>query len=68
VVYGAKDPKAGSVESVTKLFDCAYNHHPEVISGVLEEQCSGILRDFFRQLREKKRQQKAEKNPADMIP
>ena len=62
VIYGAKDPKAGSVESVTNLFECAYNHHPQVISGVLEEECGQILRDFFRNLREEKRR---EKNPVE---
>ena len=60
VVYGARDPKAGSVDSVTRLFDCGYNHHPEVVSGVLEEECGEILRDFFRRLRDRKRlEQKA---------
>ncbi len=54
VVYGAKDPKAGSLESVTRLFDLGYNHHPQVISGVLEEPCGALLRDFFRELRRKK--------------
>jgi tRNA(adenine34) deaminase len=54
VVYGAKDPKAGSVDSVVKMFDLPYNHRPEVISGILEEECGQALRDFFRQLREKR--------------
>ncbi len=55
VVYGAKDPKAGSVDSVTELFSLPYNHKPQVISGVLEEECAAILRDFFRDLRQKKK-------------
>ena len=55
VVYGAKDPKAGSVDSVQQMFSLPYNHKPQVISGVLEEACSGLLRDFFRSLREKKK-------------
>ena len=58
VVYGAKDPKAGSVDSVTRLFEEKYNHKPQVISGVLEEECAGILRDFFRRLRAQKRQER----------
>ena len=33
VVYGAKDPKAGSYESVLRMFDLPYNHRPEVVSG-----------------------------------
>ncbi|MCD8006920.1 MAG: tRNA adenosine(34) deaminase TadA [Oscillospiraceae bacterium] len=52
VVYGATDPKAGSLESVINLFDLPYNHKPEVVSGVLAEECSGILSRFFRNLRE----------------
>lgn len=54
VVYGAKDPKAGSCQSVVNLFDLPYNHKPEVVSGVLEEECAGVLTDFFRSLRRKK--------------
>ena len=55
VVYGAKDPKAGSVDSVTHLFSLGYNHRPEVISGVLEAECAETLRGFFAGLRERKR-------------
>ncbi len=58
VVYGAKDDKAGSCGSVVDLFSLAYNHKPQVEQGLLEERCSGILSDFFRDLRtrrEKKR-------------
>ncbi len=51
VVYGASDPKAGSLESVINLFELPYNHKPEVISGVLADECSGILSRFFRELR-----------------
>ncbi len=51
VVYGASDAKAGSCGSVCNLFDMAYNHHPQVVSGVLEEECAGILKAFFHQLR-----------------
>ena len=54
VVYGAKDPKAGSCHSVVNLFDLPYNHKPEVESGVLEEECAALLSSFFRNLREKK--------------
>ncbi len=55
VVYGAKDPKAGSCESVIRMFDLPYNHRPEVISGYLEEECSAALTQFFRDLREKRK-------------
>ena len=51
VVYGARDTKAGSCGSVCDLFSMAYNHHPQVEVGLMEEECSKILVDFFRQLR-----------------
>ena len=54
VIYGARDPKAGSVGSVTNLFEMPYNHHPEVIAGVMEEECAAMLTRFFKTLREKK--------------
>lgn len=65
VVYGAKDPKAGSLSSIVNLFDLPYNHQPQVISGVLEERCGTILRDFFRALRQKKRLKQAEAHLAE---
>lgn len=55
--YGASDPKAGSCGSVVNLFDLPYNHKPDVVAGLLADECSAVLRDFFRTLREKKKQQ-----------
>ncbi len=51
LIYGAKDKKAGSVESVMKMFDLPYNHRPEAVPGVLEDECAGLLSDFFKKLR-----------------
>lgn len=51
VVYGAADKKAGAVASVCNLFSMDFNHHPQVESGLLEEECAGLLREFFRNLR-----------------
>ena len=51
VVYGASDKKAGSCGSVCDLFSMAYNHHPQVEAGLMEEECAAVLTDFFRQLR-----------------
>lgn len=51
VVFGARDPKAGSCGSVVDLFALPYNHRPEVVGGVLEEECAALLSDFFRSLR-----------------
>ncbi len=53
VIFGASDKKAGSCGSVLNLFDFPYNHKPEIVSGVLEEECSNILSTFFKQLRDK---------------
>ena len=55
IVYGCSDAKAGSVGSVTNLFDLPYNHRPEVVSGVLADECSAMLSQFFKELREKRK-------------
>ena len=51
VVYGARDPKAGSCESVVRLFELPYNHRPQVTAGVLEPDCSRLLTEFFARMR-----------------
>ncbi len=53
VVFGARDKKAGSCGSVVNLFELPYNHKPELVSGVLEDECAQLLTDFFKKLREK---------------
>lgn len=58
VVYGASDPKAGSCGSLVNLFDLPYNHKPEVTKGVLEDESSALLSEFFAKLREKRKNQK----------
>lgn len=48
VVYGAKDPKAGAVESLYQILsDTRLNHRPEVTSGVCADECGRILKEFF---------------------
>jgi len=48
VVFGAYDPKAGMAGSVGDLLKHPrLNHHPEVIGGVMEEECGALLRAFF---------------------
>ena len=54
LIYGASDKKAGSVESVVRMFDLPYNHKPPYTAGVLEEECSQILKSFFREMRSRK--------------
>ena len=49
VVYGARDPKAGAVESLFQvLSDARLNHRPSVEGGVKGEECGKILSDFFK--------------------
>jgi tRNA(adenine34) deaminase len=49
VVYGARDPKAGAAGSVLDvLSEPRLNHRPEVAAGLLAEECSAVLVDFFR--------------------
>jgi len=52
LVYGARDPKAGAVESVMQVLNHpALNHRMGVTAGVLAEECSAILQGFFRDRR-----------------
>ena len=49
VVYGAPEPKAGAIQSMTSAHELAgLNHRLQVISGVLEEESRSLLQDFFR--------------------
>ncbi len=62
VVYGASDPKAGCAGTFMNLLeDERFNHQSEVTSGVLEEECGQILSNFFRELRQKKKEEKRKK-------
>ena len=56
--YGAYDLKSGAVRSVETMFALPYNYRPTVHDGLMQEECSAILRDFFRILREKRRAEK----------
>ena len=54
VIVGAMNQKAGCAGSVLNLFQIpAFNHQVEFEHGVLEEECSAMLSDFFRELRKK---------------
>lgn len=56
VVYGAKDAKAGCAGTIFNLLEEEqFNHQCEVIGGVLEPECRGILQDFFGGLRKQKK-------------
>ena len=57
VVIACMNPKAGCAGSVLNLLQMAeFNHQVEIEKGVLEEECSAMLSNFFRELRQKKKQ------------
>lgn len=60
LVYGARDEKAGAYGSVFDVNALPLNHKTRVLSGVLEEECAALLKDFFKDLREKKAAKKEE--------
>ncbi|MEM7008670.1 MAG: tRNA adenosine(34) deaminase TadA [Thermodesulfobacteriota bacterium] len=52
LVFGTRDPKAGAVFSVYNIgVDNKLNHRIEVVEGVLEQECSNLLKDFFKSKR-----------------
>ena len=54
LVYGTRDPKAGCAGTLMNLLqEERFNHRTEVITGVLEDECSGLLSHFFKSLRMK---------------
>ncbi|WP_342610544.1 tRNA adenosine(34) deaminase TadA [Staphylococcus hsinchuensis] len=56
VVYGAEDPKGGCAGSLMNLIaEPRFNHRAEVTTGVLEQQCSQLLTNFFKNLRKNKK-------------
>ncbi len=55
VVYGAYDYRFGAHKSRIQLFDVKFNHQVDITGGFLEEECSGMLRDFFKRLRADKK-------------
>lgn len=55
VFYGASDKKAGSFGSVVDFNQLPYNHKPEIHSSIMEEECSALLTEFFKNLRKNKR-------------
>jgi tRNA(adenine34) deaminase len=52
VVFGAADPKTGACGSIVNLFEQEkLNHHTEVVGGVLADECSALLKEFFAERR-----------------
>ena len=51
LVFGASDPKSGCFGSAADFNSMGFNHRPKVIGGVLESECSALLKEFFLNLR-----------------
>jgi len=69
VIFGAHDPKGGCCGTLMNLVqDERFNHQAEVTENVLAEECGQLLTDFFRALRERKKQDRLNQrgcNPID---
>lgn len=59
VYFGAYDSKAGSFGSVIDFNSLPYNHKPELKGGVMGDECARLLKDFFKDLREKRKAAKS---------
>jgi len=65
VVIGCMNPKAGCAGSILNLLEMpAFNHQVQVTRGVMEEECSAILKQFFRDLRIRNRLEKKNVTPS----
>ena len=54
VYYGAYDNRFGCHKSLTNIFDLKFNHTVNITGGILEEDCSNLIKAFFKELRENK--------------
>ena len=54
VIYGALDPRFGTHVSKINLFDVKFNHTVDIQGGILKDECSNIIKDFFKDLRGQK--------------
>lgn len=55
LVYATKEPKFGACQSVMNLFDYKFNHQVESIDGILQEEASNLMKNFFQILRQNKK-------------
>ena len=59
VVYGCPDVKAGGAESIFNIItNPNLNHCAEVVSGVCEEECAGVMKEFFKRRRKENKERK----------
>ena len=52
VVFGANDPKTGAAGGLLNVFETSFNHQTQVQGGVLDKECSVLLREFFKTKRQ----------------
>ncbi|MNC65245.1 tRNA-specific adenosine deaminase [compost metagenome] len=58
VIYGATDPKAGCAGTLMNLLqEPRFNHTTEITTDILQPECTALLTNFFRNLRNKRKQQ-----------
>ena len=68
VVMGCMNPKAGCGGSILNILEMPeFNHQAIVTRGVLEQECSDMLKLFFTELRERNKREKEEKQPNAMM-
>ncbi|PWJ50013.1 tRNA adenosine(34) deaminase TadA [Faecalicatena contorta] len=59
VVVGCMNPKAGCAGSILNMLEMKeFNHQAELTTGVVEEECSIMMKQFFKELREKQKKKK----------
>ena len=51
IIFGAYDHRFGCCGSIYNLAEGKFNHTPEVIGGVMQDECSSILTEFFKKKR-----------------
>ena len=68
VVYGASDYKGGAVESLFNVLSHpGLNHEPQLQAGILADECSQLMKDFFKERRKARRStQEAEGSALEM--
>ena len=68
VVMGCMNPKAGCGGSVLNILEMPeFNHQVNVLRGIMEEECSQILQDFFKELRIRNKEEKAARKAKEMV-
>ena len=63
LIYGAHEPKTGAVQStLTLIDDPSWNHRIRVVAGVMEDECRGLMQEFFREKRKREKEERTGKS------